>query len=78
MRFWKRKGISEFEWGGRSPYKERFGGAPVQYSWLRKSRYAALEALRENARAAYAGRQRLMGILKPMFGRFAGENKLAA
>ena len=64
MRFWKARGIEVFDWGGGGEYKAKYGGERASVPWLRKSRYAALEQLRGQARHIFALRQRVAGRLR--------------
>jgi hypothetical protein len=60
MRYWKARGVTVFDWGGGGRYKEKYGVVPARVPWLRKSRFRALEAVRDGARRAFELRQRLV------------------
>ena len=60
MRWWKARGATVFDWGGGGRYKEKYGVVPARVPWFRKSRFRALEAVRDGARRAFEFRQRLL------------------
>ena len=64
MRYWKRRGIQVFDWGGGGEYKEKYGVRPASIPWFRKSRYKILATLREEAQRAFRVKQALLGRLK--------------
>jgi hypothetical protein len=64
MRYWKARGIEVFDWGGGGTYKEKYGPLPVATPWFSKSRYKALDKLRDAAKAMVDARQRLLGRLR--------------
>ncbi len=70
MRYWKAKGMTVFDMGGGGEYKRRYGGEDIAIPWIRQSRYAGLEHIREAARRSYGLQQRLRGGLAR---RFAGD-----
>ncbi len=43
---WRERGAVRFDFGGGGPFKEKFGGTPIEVGWARHSRPAALERLR--------------------------------
>jgi Acetyltransferase (GNAT) domain len=64
MRYWKKRGIEVYDWGGEGTYKEKYGCVAHRVPWFIKSRYRVMGTLREGAKQAYRGKQRLMGWLK--------------
>lgn len=64
MRYWKARGIECFDWGGGGTYKEKYGPRPTATPWFSKSRYKALDKLRDAAKAMVDARQRLLGRLR--------------
>lgn len=63
MRYWKRRGVEIYDWGGDGKYKEKYGCAPYRVPWFAKARYPLVEALRNNARKMFYRKQRLIGWL---------------
>lgn len=61
MRYWKRRGMQVFDWGGGGAYKEKYGVTYVTVPWFYKSRYRALSVLREQARKAFYRWQGIAG-----------------
>jgi hypothetical protein len=64
MRYWKRRGVEIYDWGGGSTYKEKYGCAPHRVPWFTKSRFAFISALRGQARAMFERKQRFEGWLR--------------
>jgi predicted N-acyltransferase len=60
MKYWRERGVQVFDWGGGGRYKEKYGVTPVRVPWLRKSRFKALETIRDGARRAFEMRQRFI------------------
>lgn len=60
MRYWKARGVTVFDWGGGGRYKEKYGVTPARVPAFRKSRFRALDAVRDGARRAFELRQRLL------------------
>jgi CelD/BcsL family acetyltransferase involved in cellulose biosynthesis len=65
MRYWRSRGVARYDMGGDGAYKAKYGGRRIAVPWFRKSRYRPLAVLRDAARLAYAGRQRLWGVSGP-------------
>jgi CelD/BcsL family acetyltransferase involved in cellulose biosynthesis len=65
MRYWRDRGVTEFDFGGGGDYKLRYGGTEVVSASFRRSRYPGLPALREGMRRAVAQRQRWRARLAP-------------
>ena len=63
MRYWKARGVSRFDWGGRGRYKEKYGGVPIGVLRVRKSRSAVVARLRDIAERALRHRLRMQGRL---------------
>lgn len=67
---WKARGAATFDWGGYAEYKARkYGGRPVDITWLRLSRFRALHHAREMAKRAYWRLNRIRATLRPAVGR---------
>jgi Acetyltransferase (GNAT) domain len=64
MRYWKRRGVEIYDWGGEGAYKEKYGCVPHKVPWFTKSRYELVAKLRDHAKDIYDRKQRLMGWLK--------------
>jgi len=64
MRYWKRRGVAIYDWGGGSAYKEKYGCVPHRVPWFTKSRYQIVGALRNEARNMFARKQKFLGWLK--------------
>jgi hypothetical protein len=60
MKHWKARGVTTFDWGGGGSYKEKYGVVPVRVPWFRKSRFKAMDLLRDGARRAFEMRQRML------------------
>jgi len=61
MRYWKKRGVRIYDWGGEGTYKEKYGCVVHRVPWFIKSRYQFLGKLRDGAQKLYRGKQRLMG-----------------
>lgn len=61
MRYWKKRGVQIYDWGGEGTYKEKYGCVVHRVPWFIKSRYQFLGKLRDGAQKVYRGKQRLMG-----------------
>jgi hypothetical protein len=64
MRYWKRRGVEVYDWGGEGTYKEKYGGVPHRVSWFTKSRFGVLSALRSQAKTLFAKKQQFQGWLQ--------------
>ena len=64
MRYWKKRGVSIFDWGGEGTYKEKYGCTPHRVPWFTKSRYRIVGALRNEARNMFARKQKFLGWLQ--------------
>ncbi len=64
MRYWKRRGVAIYDWGGEGTYKEKYGCVPHRVPWFTKSRFALLSTLRGQAKAIVAKKQQLEGWLQ--------------
>lgn len=60
-RYWKKRGVRIYDWGGEGTYKEKYGCVVHRVPWFIKSRYQLLGKLRDGAQKLYRGKQRLMG-----------------
>jgi hypothetical protein len=61
MRYWKKRGVQVYDWGGEGTYKEKYGCVAHRVPWFMKSRYQLMGKLRDGAKKIYRGKQRLMG-----------------
>jgi GNAT acetyltransferase-like protein len=64
MRYWKRRGVTVYDWGGEGSYKEKYGCVAHRVPWFTKSRFELLRVLRDGAREMFARKQKLMGWLQ--------------
>lgn len=64
MKYWKRRGIDVYDWGGEGVYKEKYGCVPHRVPWFTKSRFALLSTLRGQAKAMFAKKQQFQGWLQ--------------
>ena len=53
MRYWKKRGMRQHDWGGANPYKAKYGVVPYTTVALRRSRYAMLQHARDLAERLY-------------------------
>ena len=63
MRYWKRRGIEVYDWGGEAAYKEKYGCVRYEVPWFTKSRHPIIGRLRDEAKKMHARKQRLAGWL---------------
>jgi hypothetical protein len=64
MRYWKRRGIRVFDWGGGGEYKEKYGVTPIAVPWFKKSRYRLIANLRQGGKKIFDLKQRISGRLR--------------
>jgi hypothetical protein len=64
MKYWKSRGVEVHDWGGEGPYKEKYGCIPHRVPWFTKSRFGLISALRGQAKAMFARKQRFQGWLQ--------------
>jgi hypothetical protein len=64
MRYWKKRGVSIYDWGGEGEYKEKYGCVPHSVPWFTKSRYKLVSKLRDEARKMFERKQRFLGWLQ--------------
>lgn len=64
MRYWKRRGIEVYDWGGEGTYKEKYGCIAHRVPWFTKSRFGLLSTLRGQAKALFAKKQQFQGWLQ--------------
>ena len=67
MRYWKARGMSKFDMGGRAAYKRKYGIYECEASTGMKAKYESLISLRNLAQRVWKVRQRTLG-------RFTGED----
>lgn len=65
MRYWKKRGIELYDWGGGGDYKQKYGCVPLRVPFFSKSRFKVLGALRDEAKKLADRKQRLMGRFNP-------------
>jgi len=63
MRYWKKRGVAIYDWGGEGKYKEKYGCVPYSVPWFTKSRYRMVSKLRDEARKMFERKQRFLGSL---------------
>jgi len=63
MRYWKRRGVEVYDWGGGGTYKEKYGCVAHSVPWFTKSRYQVVSRLRDGAKKAFEQKQRFLGWL---------------
>ena len=64
MRYWKRRGIEIYDWGGEGKYKEKYGCVPHRVPWFTKSRFELISKLRDGAKKMFERKQRFLGWLQ--------------
>jgi hypothetical protein len=64
MRYWKRRGIEIYDWGGEGKYKEKYGCVPHRVPWFTKSRFELISKLRDEAKKMFNRKQRFLGWLQ--------------
>jgi hypothetical protein len=64
MRYWKRRGVEIYDWGGEGQYKEKYGCVPHRVPWFTKSRFAVISSLRGKVKKMFERKQRLQGWLQ--------------
>lgn len=64
MRYWKKRGVEVYDWGGEGAYKEKYGCKLHRVPWLTKSRYQIVSRLRDEAKQMVARKQRFLGWLQ--------------
>ena len=61
IRYWKRRGIEHFDFGGGGDYKRKYGTYEISVPWLRISRYPVLPLMRSGVMAITRLQQRWKG-----------------
>ena len=64
MRYWKRRGVEIYDWGGEGKYKEKYGCVPYRVPWFTKSRWELISKLRDQAKKMFERKQRFLGWLQ--------------
>jgi len=64
MRYWKKRGVAIYDWGGGGMYKEKYGCKPHSVPWFTKSRYQVVSKLRHEAKKMFERKQRFLGWLQ--------------
>jgi hypothetical protein len=64
MRYWRKRGVEVYDWGGEGTYKEKYGCKLHRVPWLTKSRYQIVSKLRDEAKQMFARKQRFLGWLQ--------------
>ncbi len=47
MNYWKDRGIAAYDMGGGGDYKSKYGGSAIEVGWLRSSRFARMDQVRD-------------------------------
>jgi hypothetical protein len=68
MRYWKRRGVAIYDWGGGGAYKEKYGCVPYSVPWFTKSKHRIVSRLRDEAKKAFVRKQRFIGWLQSQSG----------
>jgi hypothetical protein len=53
MKYWKRRGVHWYYWGGDGAYKKKYGGDPIIYPQFRVSSSVVISVLRDAGRMLY-------------------------
>jgi hypothetical protein len=64
MKYWKRRGVEVYDWGGEGTYKEKYGCVQHSVPWFTKSRFGFISTLRGQAKAMFERKQRFQGWLQ--------------
>ena len=64
MRYWKRRGIEIYDWGGEGKYKEKYGCVPHRVPWFTKSCFELISKLRDEAKKMFKRKQKFLGWLQ--------------
>jgi hypothetical protein len=64
MRYWKRRGVEIYDWGGEGRHKEKYGCVPHRVPWFTKSRSELISKLRDEAKKMFERKQRFLGWLQ--------------
>jgi hypothetical protein len=64
MRYWKRRGVAIYDWGGGGLYKEKYGCVPHSVPWFTKSKHKVVSQMRDGAKKLFERKQRFMGWLQ--------------
>ena len=64
MKYWKKRGVAIYDWGGEGAYKEKYGCVAHKVPWFTKSRYQFVSKLRDEAKKMFARKQRFLGWLQ--------------
>jgi len=64
MRYWKRRGVEIYDWGGEAAYKKKYGCVLHRVPWFTKSRNQIVTKLRHEARKIFEKKQRFLGWLQ--------------
>jgi hypothetical protein len=64
MRYWKRRGVAIYDWGGGGTYKEKYGCLPHSVPWFTKSRYSLVSKMRDEAKKMFDRKLRFRGWLR--------------
>ena len=61
MQYWRSRGVRRYDMGGGGEYKRKFGGYEIAIPWVRKSKYPAVERMRDLVQQAFRWRQKMFG-----------------
>jgi hypothetical protein len=77
IRYWKRRGVEIYDWGGEGKYKEKYGCVLHRVPWFTKSRYPIVAQLRNQAKKMFERKQRFRGWLQQQRSKSHRDNDLA-
>ena len=64
MRYWKKRGVEIYDWGGEAKYKEKYGCTRHRVPWFTKSRNELVAKLRHEAKRVFEKKQRFLGWIR--------------
>ncbi len=64
MNYWKERGIAAYDMGGGGNYKSKYGGSTIEVGWLRSSRFASMDHIRDGLLKLRKRVRRLRGRLQ--------------
>ncbi|MEW6530271.1 MAG: GNAT family N-acetyltransferase [Thermodesulfobacteriota bacterium] len=66
IKYWKHRGVTNYDMGGLGDYKEKYGPKKISVPWIHKSRNAQIRFLRTTAESTVRMLQRMTGKLARM------------
>lgn len=61
MKYWKKRGIEKFDFGGAGEYKRKYGGYRIKIPWVRMSKYKIIGSMRNFAKYLISIHQKASG-----------------